>query len=143
MLNVGSFKDLERFGIVPLTGESCGLMYRILCDCTEQGRKVIAKCLGIPDLALAEPWNSGADNDPHVGSIMLSDEMIQPLGIFALLENGCREAWLMKDGRVIGFDGNDLDDVYRQRLESERARVFAYEGNARDRNRHCMTGRVT
>ena len=59
-------------GIIPLTGESCGLGYRILFDVTEQGRAVIGRWLGIPDIKLAESWNRGSDDDPHVGSILLS-----------------------------------------------------------------------
>lgn len=47
MLHVACFDDLRPYGIIALTGESCGLMYRILCDVTERGRLILAKALGI------------------------------------------------------------------------------------------------
>ena len=54
---------IGRFGD-PLTGEACGLSYRILCDVTEAGRKTLAKALGIPNLTLPAAWNRGTDADP-------------------------------------------------------------------------------
>jgi hypothetical protein len=45
MKRIESIKDLEAFGIVPLTGESDAHMYRILCDLTEQGKRVIERTL--------------------------------------------------------------------------------------------------
>ena len=49
MKTVNCWNDLEPYGIVLLTGEACGLCYRLLCDLTEQGRKILGKCLGIPN----------------------------------------------------------------------------------------------
>ena len=37
MKTISQWRHLEEYGIVPLTGEACGLMYRILCDLTEHG----------------------------------------------------------------------------------------------------------
>src|SRR5262245_57095429 len=91
MKTVTFWNDLQPFGIIPLTGEACGLMYRILFDVTATGRQVVAKCFGIPNINLPEPWNRGTQEDPHVGSIMLSHEALTPLAVFALLENGCKE----------------------------------------------------
>src|SRR5258708_10434395 len=51
---------LERYGFVVLTGEACGLMYRILFDLTAAGRNVAQKCFGVPDLRLAEKLGIGA-----------------------------------------------------------------------------------
>ena len=48
MKTVTCFNDLAAYGIEPLTGEACGLGYRILCDVTERGRNVVGKALGIP-----------------------------------------------------------------------------------------------
>src|SRR5688500_15596888 len=98
---IHSFHDLSRYGIDPLTGEACGLMFRILFDCTERGRTILAKCFGVPDLTLAEPWNRGSADDPHVGSIMLAQCMLQPIAVFALLESGCTECWLHKQGNLV------------------------------------------
>src|SRR4051794_15911317 len=104
---IGCFNDLIPFGIEPLTGESCGLGYRILCDVTEPGRRILAKLFGIPTLTLGEAWNRGTADQPHVGSILLTQEMVMPLAVFALLETGCSEAWLLEDKSVVGMEATD------------------------------------
>jgi hypothetical protein len=142
--SINCWNDLAPFGIVPLTGEACGLMYRILFDVTAKGRRIVAKCLGTPDVNLPEPWNRGSSDDPHVGSIMLAPEMLRPLAVFALLESGCREVYLVKDS-VYGIEPSDpptaIEDVKRW-SKVEYARRLAYAGTAGDRNVHVMSGRV-
>ena len=59
MLTINGWRDLERYGIDALTGEACGLMYRLLCDLTAMGREIIRHWLGTPELSLYAPWNSG------------------------------------------------------------------------------------
>lgn len=145
MKTINCWNDLAAFGIIPLTGESCGLMYRILFDCTEQGRRIIGKCLGLPALVLAEPWNSGSKDDPHVGSIMLSHELLVPIAVFALLETGCTECWLHTQGNVVGFERSDAPEQierYRSIYDGKIARRLGYRGTAGDRNVHQMSGRV-
>jgi len=145
MKTVRCWNDLLPFGIDPLTGEACGLSYRLLCDVTEKGRRIVQKCFGFPDLSLAAPWNQGTDKEPHTGSLMLSPEMIIPLGIFALLEYGCREVWLFKDGGLVGIEATDRDDyveTWKQAHSSDFARRFACQGTAGDRNVHMMSGRI-
>ena len=120
-------------------------MYRILCDVTDKGRRVIQKCFGFPELSLTEPWNSGSANAPHTGSIMLAYEMLVPIGIFALLEAGCKEVWLLKDGGLVGIEAADDPEFIKEWKEyhaKDFARRFAYQGTAGDRNVHVMTGRV-
>ena len=106
---------------------------------------MIQKCFGLPDLPLAEPWNSGTANAPHTGSIMLAHEMLVPIGIFALLEAGCKEVWLLKDGGLVGIEAADDPEFIKEWKEyhaNDFARRFAYQGTAGDRNVHVMTGRV-
>lgn len=144
MKTIGSWLDLQPYGIVPLTGEACGLMYRILFDVTAKGKKVVERCFGIPTMTFAEPWNRGTEEDPHVGSIMLTQEMLVPLAVFALLENGCREAYLM-GGAVFGVEADDPPDAaetMRKVYRVEYARRFSYGGTEGDRNTHAMSGRV-
>jgi hypothetical protein len=142
---VSCWNDLQPFGIIPLTGEACGLMYRILFDVTEEGRKIVAKCFGFPrDAKLGGAWNRGTAEDPHVGSIMLTQEALVPLAVFALLENGCKEVYLMGDA-VLGIepgDPADTADTMRRVYKVEYARRFSYGGTAGDRNVHQMSGRV-
>ena len=144
MKTVNCWNDIEPYGIELLTGEACGLSYRLLCDVTEQGRKILAKCLGIPNLNLAENWNRGRAEDPHVGSIMLTHEMLTPLAVFALLESGCKEVYLVNNS-VVGVehsDPPDLIETVKRVAGVEYARRLAYRGTAGDRNVHVMSGRV-
>jgi len=145
MKTITCFNDLLPFGIDPLTGEACGLSYRILCDVTENGRKILAKAFGLPTFTLAEAWNRGGATDPHIGSIMLAFEMLTPLAVFALLESGCTEVWLVREGGIIGIEpGDDPEFIEANRLlvGDRLARRLGYRGTAGDRNVHMMSGRV-
>ena len=142
MLRITCFNDLAPHGIVALTGESCGLMYRILFDVTERGRAIVGRWLGVPDLQLGEPWNRGSADDPHVGSLLLSHECLVPLGVFCLLHLGCPEVWLLEDA-VLGIEAADEPDaIARMREISQPRRVLRPAGTASDRNVHVMTGRI-
>ena len=143
MKSVACWQDLEPYGFVTLTGEACGLMYRILFDVTAAGRHVIQKCFSAPDLRLPEPWNRGAPDAPHVGSIMLSREMMVPLAVFALLESGCTEV-LCLPRRAIGIEPTDSAELAAALKDRHKPdRVLRYSGTAGDRNVHLMSGRVT
>ena len=145
MKTVSGWKDLEPYGILPLTGEACGLMYRILCDVTGPGAAVFRKCFGLERAsALGEAWNRGTAEAPHVGSVMLSRESLVPLGIFALLEDGCTEVYVL-DGNVIGLEADDPPDTLKSMCrvyKAECSRRFSYGGTAGDRNVHRMSGRT-
>jgi hypothetical protein len=145
MKSIRCWEDLSRFGIVPLTGEACGLSYRILCDVTATGKKIIEKALDVANLKLRENWNHGNPDDPHVGCVMLAPELLPCLGVFALLEHGCCEVWLTKTRQVVGIETDDMPDrtdVLHRYCGDELARRFAYAGTAGDRNQHMMSGRV-
>ncbi len=96
------------------------------------------------NLVLPESWNRGKPEDPHVGSILLVREMLQPLAVFALLEAGCPEVYLVADS-VVGMERGDppnaIEDVKRW-AKVDYARRLAYEGTAGDRNVHQMSGRI-
>jgi hypothetical protein len=139
MQHVRSWNDLEPFGIVPLTGESCGLAYRILFDLTERGGRIVGRCFGIGDMKLAPPWNGGSADDPHVGSIMFAPEALTPIAVFALLDAGCQEVWLMKE-EVIGIES--ADEIPRGREVYRPRRALRAAGTAGDRNVHVFTGRL-
>jgi hypothetical protein len=144
MKAIHSWNDLAAYGIVPLTGEACGLGYRLLFDVTASGKKILEKCFGTPNLNLPEAWNRGGETDPHVGCIMLTHEVLQPIAVFALLESGCKEVHLVK-GSVYGLEPSDpptaIEDVKRW-AKVDYARRLAYAGTAGDRNVHIMSGRV-
>lgn len=139
MRHVRSWNDLAPYGIIPLTGEACGLMFRILFDLTERGRRIVGRCFGIPKMTLGEQWNGGSEDDPHVGSIMLSQDMLVPIAIFAMLDTGCTEVWLF-DGYVMGIEKDNPIESLREIYTP--LRVLRAAGTAGDRNVHCMSGRV-
>ena len=143
MRRISCWNDLASWGIVPLTGESCGLGYRILFDVTEQGRSVIGRWLGIPGITLSEAWNRGSDTDPHVGSIMLSHDSLVPLAVFALLAAECAEVWIL-EGEVLGIQSGENGES-RERLRAiyKPRRILKPCGTAGDRNVHAMSGRIT
>jgi hypothetical protein len=128
-----------------LTGEACGLSYRILCDVTATGKKTLEKALSVTQLTLHENWNHGTADDPHVGSVMLPPDLLSFIGVFSLLEDGCREVWLTKGQTVIGIDVEDSPDqveAFQRFHAKDLVRRFGYAGTAGDRNQHMMTGRV-
>lgn len=142
MKSVTCWRDLEQFGIDLLTGEACGYMYRFLCDVTANGKAAIEKCLDC-SLTLHENWNSGSEHDPHIGSIMLSQEMFAPLAAFCLLEAGFIEVWLMKTGAAFGIAQDDLpEDVQRWKQFHQNDVCHILRSKAPARNQHQMTGRT-
>ena len=140
MKTVSTWNHLREFGIDLLTGEACSLGYRVLCDLTQRGKCIVERCLGVQ--IQSENWNHGSDDDPHVASIMLTQDMFVPLAVFALLESGYRECWLSLNA-VIGIESSEGSDVVERLKESYRlARRFSYHGPNQDRNQHQMSGRV-
>ena len=146
MKKIHCWDDLTPFGIEILTAEACGVSYRYLCDVTEKGRKVLSVAFGIPNFTLAEAWNRGSDAEPHVGSIMLSHCMLTPVGVFALLESGCKEVWLYTSGGLLGIDpGDRIADITLVNAfvkKDDFVRKFSYGGTAGSRNQHVMSGRI-
>ncbi len=145
MKTIARWDHLAEFGIVPLTGESCGLGYRMLCDVSAKGKLILEKCLGIHGLNLPPNWNQGSEAEPHVGSILLAPELLEPIAVFALLENGCKEVWKVGNQGVHGIQFNDPPDTaesLKKWLGMEGLRRLAYRGTATDRNVHLMSGRV-
>jgi hypothetical protein len=145
MKTITSWRDLIPYGIDALTGEACGLHYRLLCDVTAKGKAILEKLFGAT-LQLPANWNQGTPADPHIGSIMLAPELLIPIGIFALLESGCREVWYQRNGSLLGIESQDtpqeLADILLYPGSFEYTRRFAYRGTAGDRNVHQMTGRI-
>lgn len=92
MRTITCFNDLKDYGIFCLTGEACGLGMRVLCDFSEKGKNVLTKLFGF-EFKGGEPWNRSTNGEAHVGCVMLTHDMVTPVGIFALLENGCTEAY--------------------------------------------------
>ena len=143
MKGIGSWQDLRLYGIDVLTGEACDVSFRLLCDVTTKGKTILEKCLGCR-LELNEPWNGGTEDDPHVGSIMLAPHFLIPIGIFALLESGCREVWHVCESLVGIEDAAADEEVSRLRSfhGKDIRRTYSYHGTADDRNKHVKRDRT-
>ena len=140
MKTIADWDALREYGIDALTGEACSLGYRILCDLTASGKRIVQRCLSVQ--IESENWNHGSDADPHVAAIMLTHEMLVPLAVFALLESGCCEVWVTERS-AIGIEPDDSeDDVEHMKRFYKPVRRFAYHGPFQDRNQHQMSGRV-
>src|SRR5690606_31043429 len=130
---------LEAYGIVLLTGESDAHMYRILCDITARGKRIIERTLGI-EIKPAENWNGGSKSDPHVGSFLLPYEFVAPLAVFCLLSDpSVNEVWLLKNGQALGFGAEDTDlrQEYKKFCDGQIQKIFYTLPS--DRNVHMMS----
>lgn len=144
MKTIHSFNDLRQYGINVLTGESCALSRRLLCDLTEAGRSLVIKALGIPDISLSADWNGG----DAVGSMLLDRETLRTCAILALFQDPeVFEVW--EDQRSIYFMGLTEEDLNRHKEEQagrfdpsvDYLRTYRLFRN-QDRNLHQMSGRI-
>ncbi len=160
--SITCFNDLRAYGIDCLTGEADNLGFRMLCDFTKRGQRILTQVFGGVQFQAPENWNSGDKDDPHVGSIMLSHDMLTTIGIIALLDAGCTDIYVFSrdvtddaPGRLFqphvpygfhDFEKEDRDETLKLAAKyGWHARRFGYnptqphEGN---RNVHAMSGRT-
>ena len=155
MYAINDWRDLERFGIICLTGESCGYGRRLLCDLTSKGAATVARFFGLasPDGELfAKNWNHGKRDDPHVASIMLPrNGILDELALFCCLDQGTAAGVILTDGSILvietikeamdlGWDRKSMwipSDCMYESIRGNRV----YAGNV-GRNEHQFSGRV-
>lgn len=156
--SITCFNDLQEYGIIFLTGESDALGFRVLCDFTKRGHNILSKAFGGIEFRAPESWNNGHKDDPHVGAVLLSSDMLPTIAIIALLESGCSDVYvfnrdvtddapgrLFHSGVPYGFrpdEKTDLEETLKLAAKyGWHARRFGY-GPAGDRNQHAFSGRV-
>ncbi len=97
MIQINSMADLTDFGFHYLTGEADGHCYRGLVSVTARGLKTLQRAMGLANPpALDPPWNVGPKGDPFVGSLLVSPLLAADLAIFALLDGGYAEVYLVE-----------------------------------------------
>ncbi len=150
MKSISNWNQLGEYGIDCLTGEACAYGYRLLCDVTARGKRIIEACLGV-EVTLKEPWNSKG-----IGSIMLPPHMLTPLAVFSLFNVGCPQVFIMHDGSVYGVEASDEPDLveewkrWNQGKFCEECRRYGagggialqYRNQGYSRNQHAMSGRT-
>ena len=100
MKSISKLADLRQFGIITLTGEADHLGFRILCDLTPQGKRIVEECYGMG--FHAENWNH---SEGQTASAMIPWWAWKELAIVALFLEG--HTVLMTDDAVFGLESGD------------------------------------
>lgn len=143
-VSIGSWRDLEAYGIDALTGEACAYAMRMLCDVTARGKELLESFLGGTVTIRPETnWNGGSKDDPHVGSILLPRGILGELAPFLLLKTTILPVLTTRDGvhRAVTYERAaryaTLDTTYITHWWRR-----ASEPATTDRNTHAMSGRT-
>lgn len=159
MKTVACLNDLRELGIIPLTGEADNLSFRVLCDLTVNGLKVMQETYGATQF---QPnWNS---SEGAVASCMIAPWAMREIAIvgYALqgkttimtskcvyvieagdhLESPEYEDGTWKDIRIsrgYKIDGMEWPSCYGEILRVFKGSEHPHVGT---RNTHAMSGRV-
>ena len=135
-----------------------------MCDFTKRGHKILSQVFGGIQFRAPESWNGGPKDDPHVGAILLSHDMLPTIGIIALLDAGCTDVYIfdrdprLDDGPGHLFHRHTPYGFYKSEQEDRDAtlklaadygwqyRRFGYNEahpHEKDRNVHTLFGRTT
>jgi len=106
MKTISRLADLERYGIISLTGEADNLCFRMLCDLTDRGRRLIAETYSLKTEGFNDAWNPGTDSDPHVASMMLPYDAWKDIGVLALLVT-CSTVLVTDGGGLFGIEKDE------------------------------------
>ena len=153
-----SLRELERFGIIGLTGEAEGVsgLGRMLCDLTRQGAEIVTEFLGMPltftydrnkeisgTQQFTDNWNSQG-----IASFMLPRGMIKDLLTYCFLRQYKYVVEVEVDPKLkfkplselYAFD--DLEEM-KEYPEFQIVKRYYKTGTAGCRNVHEMSGRVS
>ena len=110
---IGSWNDLEDYGIICLTGESDALSFRLLCDLTPSGEVIINQLLGSNvQFTQGTNWNSSKGQK---SSVLLAYDMLKAIATICLFNvDGYTTMGWLKNGSVIGVDEVQLTAQLRE-----------------------------
>ena len=115
MIQISCLRDLEKFGIITLTGEADSLGYRVLCDLKTYAVDLLAEVYGLRGKdAFAENWNS---SQGQVASVMLDHDAWQTIAPIALIKCGCHTVFrtmLVTDAERKARDNPDIFEAIRK-----------------------------
>lgn len=81
-------RDLEQFGVNPLTGEACSFGMRTLCDVNKAGLDLVTEFFSADSMNLHPNWNTKVNGEPSIGAIMLTRGTMRDLAQFAFFRAG-------------------------------------------------------
>lgn len=142
MKRIDSLQQLREYGIEALKGESDAHSYRILCDVTKRGKAIVERTFDV-QLTMHDNWNGGTKDDPSIGSFLLPLDLVPSLAVFALLsDRDVTEAWLLKDGSVLGFGVPDIEakEFHQKHLAGQVRNVFRAHGGSEPSSLHPAHG---
>lgn len=154
MKRVRCWRDMEEFGVMPLTGESCVLSLRLLCDLTPAGADLLEEYLGgNVEFRAGSNWNPGYGGNVHVASVTLPHDAWKDLAVIALFREGYHFIVRMEHNEiygagVTGCSQEEWED-WKRKLDEygvSNFRVYTpvsgqpYQGT---RSVHYMSGRST
>ena len=148
--NFNSWSDFKQYGINCLTGESCALGMRLLCDLSEEGRTLMAQFFGLSGVAaFSENWNSKVGEAPAVASIMLPRGLFNELARYiAFRVLGHAHVVVMADGTVHSYAAGYMEDNHLTLDEAKKLvggnwfHNHASAASIDGRNVHAASGRV-
>jgi hypothetical protein len=151
-VHIGSWGDLEQFGVNALTGEACAYGMRLLCDVNADGRDMLLDYLGLPMTTQASaPWNSSVNNEPSVGSFMLHRRELLHIAEFAMIRNGAIAIVYKADEAVMGIYTEHMAEQYQKLVDdwpnttgkwTMRGTGKSSQPGEGSRNTHAFTGRT-
>jgi len=142
---IQNWRDLEPYGLIYLTGESCGLGMRILFDLTPAGVNLLQEFWGSNvTIQTGSNWNH---SDGQVASIMLSPAIFDDLAAFTLAHeypivvvvNHREEGW--SSHWIAGYSQEDWAE-YKDRCFALYKTVRVYTNAGKMRNQHQFSGRT-
>jgi hypothetical protein len=107
--NFDYIEELDKRGIIVLTGEACRAGFRYLCDLTEEGKALLETYFGVSLQIGASNWNSSKNQK---WSIMLSHSSLRELLITALLEGG--DTVLLLEDQIITLTTDEFNQVQQE-----------------------------
>jgi hypothetical protein len=81
---IEGWRDMEKYGFIPLSGESCGIGMRRIVDLKPEAVQLINEFLST-EIKTGNNWNS---SDGQVASILMSGALYRNLAVYALLRDG-------------------------------------------------------
>jgi len=145
MNTILDWRDMSRYGIEVLTGESCAFGLRLLCDLNIDGFELLREFFGLFGTAPVKGsnWNPEVNGKRAICSIMLPKDMLRSLAAYVLFRQGYEAIHDAGFGPVYGLTTTDIASLTQEQQATIR-RNPAYNSNIPMKDGRCIhqaTGR--